>query len=269
MKIYDKTTIIDGGKRIDGLVSIVMPSFNTAKYIERSIDSVIAQTYKNFELLIVDDHSEDNSVNIIKQYKDDRIKLFINTSNMGAAYSRNKALRESRGEWIAFLDSDDIWESEKLEKQINFMIAKKCVFSYTNYREFKYDIDDSVSIVTGPNEISKISMYKYCWPGCLTVMFNASKLGIVQASLINKNNDYAMWLCLSKNCNCLKLDEVLANYRKARPGSISTDKITKLIKSHYVLYRQSEGFGISLSIFCTVVNMIYGIVKKIFYKIRC
>lgn len=260
------THVIDGGKRIPGLVSIVMPSFNTAEYIKESIDSVLNQTYENFELIVVDDNSTDDSIDVVKSYDDTRIKLIINNENKGAAFSRNKALLESKGEWIAFLDSDDIWESTKLEKQIMFMIKNKCWFSYTDYKEFKSDVNDSILLVTGPDKISRIDMYKYCWPGCLTVMYNAGKLGIVQASLINKNNDYAMWLCLSKFSTCFRVAECLANYRKARTGSLSSDKITKLIKSHYVLYRQSEGFGIVLSVFFSTVNMLYGVIKKIFYR---
>ena len=264
--MMDCTHIIDGGNRVSGLVSVIMPSFNTEKYINDSINSVLRQTYDNFELIIVDDCSSDNSVEVIKKYGDFRIRLIVNTSNKGAAFSRNRALRESKGEWIAFLDSDDIWEPNKLEEQIKFMIESNCWFSYTDYKEFKDNVDNCVAIVSGPDRITKIDMYKYCWPGCLTVMYNAEKLGIVQASAVNKNNDYAMWLCLIKQSNCVRLSQVLAKYRRSREGSLSSDKITKLIKSHYLLYRQSEGLGIILSITYSVVNMVYGAIKKILYR---
>lgn len=262
----DCTHIIDGGDRVAGLVSVVMPSFNTEKYIKDAIDSVLRQTYNNIELIVVDDCSTDNSVDIVKKYDDPRIQLIVNKCNKGAAFSRNIALKKSKGEWIAFLDSDDIWEPKKLEEQIKFMANSNCWFSYTDYREFKDNVNNCIAIVSGPDTISKLDMYKYCWPGCLTVMYNAKKIGIVQASLISKNNDYAMWLCLIKNAKCLRLNEILANYRKYRNGSISSDNITKLIKSHYILYRRSEGFGICLSIFCCIVNLIYGTIKKIFYR---
>lgn len=266
--MMDCTYIIDGGNRISGLVSVIMPSFNTEKYINYSINSVLGQTYKNFELIIVDDCSSDNSVDVIKKYDDPRIKLIVNKCNKGAAFSRNIALIKSRGEWIAFLDSDDIWEPKKLEEQIKFMRELNCWFSYTDYKEFKDNVDNCLAIVSGPDRITKIDMYKYCWPGCLTVMYNAEKLGIVQTSAINKNNDYAMWLCLIKHSNCVRLSQVLANYRRSREGSLSSDKITKLIKSHYILYRQSEGLGVILSITYTVVNMLYGVIKKILYRKR-
>ena len=264
--MMDRTRIIDGGNRISGLVSVIMPSFNTEKYINDSIDSVLGQTYNNFELIIVDDCSSDNSVDIIKKYDDPRIKLIVNKRNKGAAFSRNRALIESKGEWIAFLDSDDIWEPKKLEEQIRFMLDLECWFSYTDYREFKDNVNNCSAIVSGPDRISKIDMYKYCWPGCLTVMYNAKKIGIVQVSLISKNNDYAMWLCLVKYSNCLRVKEILANYRKSRKGSISSDNIIKLIKSHYTLYRQSEGLGVFYSIFHCMINLIYGVIKKIFYR---
>lgn len=266
--MMDRTHIIDGGDRVAGLVSVIMPSFNTEKYIKDAINSVLGQTYKNIELIIVDDCSTDNSVDVIKKYDDPKIKLIVNKCNKGAAFSRNIALIESKGEWIAFLDSDDIWEPKKLEEQIRFMINSNCWFSYTDYREFKDNVNDCIAIVSGPDKISKIDMYKYCWPGCLTVMYNAKRIGIVQASLISKNNDYAMWLCLIKRSNCVRLGQVLANYRRSREGSLSSDKITKLIKSHYILYRQSEGFGAISSMINSLINIIFGIAKKILYRKR-
>lgn len=266
--MMDRTHIIDGGNRVAGLVSVIMPSFNTEKYIKDAINSVLGQTYKNIELIIVDDCSTDNSVDVIKKYDDPKIKLIVNKCNKGAAFSRNIALIESKGEWIAFLDSDDIWEPKKLEEQIRFMIDSNCWFSYTDYREFKDNVNDCIAIVSGPDKISKVDMYKYCWPGCLTVMYNAKRIGIVQASLISKNNDYAMWLCLVKYAECLRFKNVLASYRKSRDGSISSDSIRKLIKSHYILYRESEGFGMFLSASCCIINLIYGTIKKILYRER-
>lgn len=132
------------------LVSIIMPSYNTARYIFETIQSVINQTYQNWELIIVDDCSTDNTDIVVEKIKDPRIKYIKNEKNLGAAVSRNRALREARGRWVAFLDSDDLWKSEKLEKQVRFMTKKKCYFSYTDYEE----IDDAGNrmnvIVTGP-----------------------------------------------------------------------------------------------------------------------
>ena len=117
------------------LVSIIMPSWNTGNFIAESIQSVINQTYKNWELIIVDDCSTDNTDEIVSFYKDQRIKYLKNEKNSGAAITRNKALREAQGEWIAFLDSDDLWAPEKLEHQINFMKNNGYNLSFTEYEK--------------------------------------------------------------------------------------------------------------------------------------
>ena len=112
---------------MNDLVSIIMPSYNTEQYIAETIQSVINQTYQNWELIIVDDCSTDNTDTVVGKIKDSRIRYLKNEKNSGAAVSRNKALREANGRWVAFLDSDDLWKPEKLEKQISFMMKKKCV----------------------------------------------------------------------------------------------------------------------------------------------
>jgi teichuronic acid biosynthesis glycosyltransferase TuaG len=115
---------------VDGLVSIIMPSWNTGRFIAESIQSVLNQTYQDWELLIVDDCSTDNTDEIVAGFNDKRIRYFKNEKNSGAAITRNRAIREARGEWIAFLDSDDLWSPEKLAKQLNFMNEHGYVFSY-------------------------------------------------------------------------------------------------------------------------------------------
>ena len=136
---------------MDELVSIIMPSYNTAKFISETIDSVLMQTYTNWELIIVDDCSTDNTDEVVKSFlSDDRIKYIKNEKNSGAAFSRNRALREANGKWIAFLDSDDLWHPEKLEKQIRFMEKNRCHFSYTNYIEIDEDGEPNGKYITGP-----------------------------------------------------------------------------------------------------------------------
>ena len=117
---------------MNDLVSVIMPSYNTGKYIGKSIESVINQTYSNWELIIVDDCSDDDTEEVVSVFKDERIKCFKNAFNSGAAISRNRALREAKGRWIAFLDSDDIWKPTKLEKQLEFMQCNNYFFKYTN-----------------------------------------------------------------------------------------------------------------------------------------
>ena len=156
---------------MDKLVSIVMPSFNMASYIAESIRSVLNQTYTNWELIIVDDCSTDNTAEIVSSFNDSRIRYFKNEKNSGAAISRNLAFREARGEYVAFLDSDDLWREDKLEKQIHFMESNNYSFTYTNYER----IDDNGNRIgvfcTGPKIVTKTKMYRYCYLGCLTVMY--------------------------------------------------------------------------------------------------
>ena len=249
----------------DDLVSIIMPSYNTAKYIGKSIESVLNQTYNNWELIIVDDCSVDNTDEVVNNFlKDNRIRYLKNSTNSGAAISRNRALKEAKGRWIAFLDSDDLWNKFKLEEQINFMKKYNYSFSYTNYEEIDEN-DKSLGImVTGPKKITKRGMFNYCWPGCLTVMYDANKIGLIQIKDIKKNNDYAMWLKIINKVNCYLLDRNLSKYRK-RTGSISNHSHLKLIQWHYKLFRYVENESIIFSVIYTIKNIYYGMYKKIFY----
>lgn len=249
------------------LVSVIMPSYNTADYIADSIKSVISQTYQNWELIIVDDCSTDNTDDIVSYFSDNRIKYMKNKKNMGAAATRNRALREAKGEWIAFLDSDDLWLPNKLEKQINFMKSNGYVFSYHNYEKIDENNENLNVIVTGPKLITRKEMYNYCYPGCLTFMYNVKIIGLLQIKNISKNNDYAMHLKLCKKANCYLLDENLAKYR-IRKKSISHDKLWKKLKSHYDLFHVCDEQSILISLWYACWNMIYGMLKKIRYEKR-
>lgn len=250
---------------MNDLVSIIMPSYNTENFIVDTINSVLNQTYKNWELIIVDDCSTDNTMDIFKQFNDDRIKICQNEKNSGAAISRNKALMKAKGKWIAFLDSDDLWFPDKLEKQIKFMEDNDYHFSYTNYEEIDEESKSLNRLITGPKKITKRKMYNYCWPGCLTVMYDAERVGSVQIKDIKKNNDYAIWLQVCKKENCYLLNECLAKYRKGRTGSISNHSIKKLIKWHYKLFRYADNRSVISSIWFTMWNLFYGFIKKLKY----
>ena len=246
-----------------GLVSIIMPSYNTASFIAESIQSVLAQSYKDWELIIVDDCSPDNTDQVVKPYlSDERIMYLKNEKNSGAAVSRNRALREAKGKWIAFLDSDDLWMPDKLKKQISFMEKNDYHFSYTNYAEIDTEDHSNGITVTGPKRITKIGMYNYCWPGCLTVMYDKDVVGLIQIADIKKNNDYAMWLKVCQKADCYLLDEELALYRRGRAGSVSTQSIKTMIGWHYKLYREAEGQNPIAAAFNTGRNMIFGFYKK-------
>lgn len=246
-----------------GLVSVIMPSFNTARFIPESIKSVQSQSYKNWELIIIDDCSSDNTDDVIQPFlSDDRIRYLKNEKNNGAAVSRNRALREAKGKWIAFLDSDDLWMPEKLEKQIRFMEKNDYHYSYTNYAEIDTKDKRNGVSVTGPKRITKIGMYNYCWPGCLTVMYDRDFVGLIQIADIKKNNDYAMWLKVCRKADCYLLDEELALYRRGRTGSVSTHSIKTMIGWHYKLYREAEGLNPVTALFNTGRNMVFGVYKK-------
>lgn len=249
------------------LVSIIMPSYNCGKYVEDTIRSVQEQTYQNWEIIFVDDCSSDDTVRRVLHLleSDSRIKLFQNHRNSGAAVSRNYALREAKGRWIAFLDSDDLWEPTKLEKQVRFMEENGYKFSYTCYSEMDTDGNLTGVEVSGPNHVTKTGMYAFCWPGCLTVMYDAPTVGLIQIEDIKKNNDYAMWLKVCKKVDCYLLPETLAKYRRGRSGSISTHGYSTLVKWHYKLWREAEKMGVLASVFWTTINLVSGLYKKVKY----
>lgn len=247
-----------------GLVSIVMPSYNTAEYIAASIGSVLAQTYTDWELLIVDDCSTDQTIEIVRAFDDPRIRLFKNKKNSGAAVSRNTALRQARGKWIAFLDSDDVWLPEKLEKQVAFMEKNGYAFTFTDYRICENG-EWSPFVNTGPNRVTKRMMYDYCYFSTITVMYNREVIGLVQIANLRKNNDYAMWLQVIEKSDAYRLPECLSYYMK-HDGSISSGRKFKLIKWHYLLFRNGLGKGPIVSSVLTANNLIHGIWKKFRYK---
>lgn len=252
----------------DGLVSIIMPSWNTGKFIAESIQSVINQTYTNWELLIVDDCSTDDTEQVVKPYlSDKRIKYTKNRENSGAAVTRNRAIRHARGEWVAFLDSDDLWRPEKLEKQVAFMNEHGYVFSYHEYVKIDEEDNPLNIYVSGPEVVTKRKMYNYGYPGCLTFTYSAKALGLIQIKDIKKNNDYAILLKLCKKANCYLLKENLAEYR-IRKKSISHDKLGKKLKSHYDLFHMCDGKPAPVAFWYASWNMFYGVLKKQMYEKR-
>jgi glycosyltransferase involved in cell wall biosynthesis len=190
-------------------VSIITPTFNSERFIAETILSVQAQTYKDWEMIIVDDCSTDRTAEIVASFqeKDSRIKYLYNSTNKGSAFSRNIAIQKAKGKWIAFLDSDDLWHPEKLEKQIEFMTRNDIHFSYTNYCEIDESSKEVGVLISGPEVITNKLMRAYCWPGCLTVMYDAEAVGLIQIADIKKNNDYAMWLKICKKTDCYLFDE--------------------------------------------------------------
>lgn len=251
----------------DGLVSVIMPSWNTAKFIGESIESVLRQTYKNLELIIVDDCSTDNTDEVVHSFDDPRIRYYHNKKNSGAAVTRNHAIKAARGEWIAFLDSDDLWKPEKLEHQLAFMKSNGYVFSYHEYTKIDEEDQPLGIYVSGPEVVDKKTMYNYGYPGCLTFMYNAKALGLIQIKDIKKNNDYAILLKLCKKADCYLLKEDLAKYR-IRKKSISHDKLRKKLKSHYDLFHICDEKRAPVAFWYACWNMFYGVRKKQKYETK-
>ncbi len=253
------------------LVSVIMPNYNGEKFLAETTGSVLAQTYQNWELLITDDCSTDGSVAIASSYaeKDPRIKLFVQEKNSGAAEARNRSLREAKGKWVAFLDSDDVWLPEKLEKQIAFMEENGYKFSYTKYEHIDENSERMGVVVVGPKKLGKRRMFHYCYPGCLTVMYDAETVGVLQIDerVGNGENDYALWLKAVKKAPCYYLDEILAQYR-VRKVSLSHGRKMRLVKNHYYLMRYSENRGRFVSFYYMMIHLFYGALKKMFYVRR-
>lgn len=253
----------------NNLVSNIMPSWNTAKFIAESIQCVIDQTYTNWELIIVDDCSNDNTDEVVKHFlSDTRIKYLHNEKNSGAALTRNYAIREAQGEYIAFLDSDDLWMPDKLEKQVRFMKEHGYVLSYHEYEKIGEDGRRLNIYVSGPDIVNKQRIYNYDYIGQLTMMYSATHFGLIQIKDIKKNNDYAIRLQLYKkdgNTEAHLLKQNLAKYR-VRKNSISHDKLSKKLRSHYDLFKYCDERPRIVALWFACRNMLYGELKKRDYE---
>lgn len=251
-----------------GLVSIVMPNYNGSKYLEETVRSVIAQTYQNWELLFVDDCSSDNSLELVRAFDDDRIRIFQNEKNSGAAVSRNLALRMAKGRWIAFLDSDDLWLPDKLTEQLKFMVSNNYHFSYTPYSQIDESGKPLNVEVTGPRRVNKRKMYRYDYVGCLTVIYDREHVGLIQVepSLLSRN-DYAIWLEVCRYCDCFLFDKNLSRYR-IRKNSLSHRGLKRKLHSQFRLFRLGKKMGFIRALWHTLVNMFFGVLKKIIFVKR-
>ncbi|MBQ7232386.1 MAG: glycosyltransferase family 2 protein [Clostridia bacterium] len=232
-----------------GLVSIIMPNYNGAKYLKDTIDSVIAQTYSNWELLFVDDCSKDESMEIIRSYKDSRIRLLQNETNSGAAVSRNHALKEARGKWIAFLDSDDLWKKDKLLLHLQFLIENQISFSFTSYSVLNSDNDVVAEFTPKKDTYDYNTILKHCYIGCSTVIYDSEKFGkVYMPTDAIKREDFACWLKILKmgeTATCFH--ENLTTYR-VHNNSVSSNKF-KIIKYQWNVYRNIERLSLLKSFF--------------------
>jgi glycosyltransferase involved in cell wall biosynthesis len=231
------------------LVSIVMPLFNSSGFVSRAIDSVFAQTYQGWELIIIDDCSNDGSYEIADKYakKDKRVKLIRLAENKGSAVTRNFGIENAKGRFIAFLDSDDMWVPQKLEKQIKFMNNKGAVLSYTAYQKID-EQGNPGGVVHVPLRVSYTDTLKSNRIGCSTAIYDAEKLGKLYMPDIRRRQDQGLWLkILKKGYAAYGIDEPLTFYR-VRQDSISGNKI-KTLKDQWRIYREIEQLSLLKSIY--------------------
>ena len=230
------------------LISIIVPVYNAEKFIMKTMDSVLAQTYLNWELLLVDDCSSDGSAEAISQYvekeKDSRIRLIRQPTNQGAAYARNRGLMEARGRYIAYLDADDLWMSEKLEHELNFMRKKDAAFVFTGYEFADENGTGLGKVVRVPETLSYRQALSNTTIFTTTVMFDTEKIPKEQLVMPRiKSEDTALWWrVLRSGHTAYGLDENLALYRRAG-RSLSSNKLEAL-RRIWNLYRKAEGMGV-------------------------
>lgn len=236
------------------LVSVVTPVYNAALFLEQTIQSVLNQTYPHWELILVDDGSTDASFEIAEAFskKDSRIKSFQLKENQGAGVSRNFGIREAIGTYIAFLDADDLWTPEKLQKQLDFMIKNNCNICYSSYQLMNENGSLQTKIVEALPQLTFKKLLKSNYIGNLTGIYNAALLGKIYAPLMRKRQDWALWLSALKIENkAMGIQEPLAFYR-VRKNSISQHKMS-LLKYNYAVYREALGFNTLKSLYMLAV----------------
>lgn len=235
------------------LVSVIVPVYNAEKFINETIDSVISQTYPNWELILVDDQSTDNSCEIIKEYQKkyskENIKLIKLKEKGMAAGARNKGLEEATGRYICFLDADDYWDNKKLEKQLNFMEENKCAFSYTGYEFADENLKPLGIKVKVPNKLTYKQALKNTIIWTTTVMFDTKliKKELIKMPDVKSEDTATWWKILKEGYTAYGLNEVLAYYRRSN-GTLSSNKI-EAIKRIWNLYRRVENLNILYSLY--------------------
>lgn len=235
---------------MEELVSIITPTYNCGKFIGETIESVLKQSYENWEMVIVDDCSKDNTKEVVEKYikKDKRIKYHLLEVNSGAAVARTKAMELAQGKYMAFLDSDDLWSVDKLERQINFMKKNNYNITCTQYEQIDEQGNFINKIIPVKVKTDYNGILLTCPVGNSTVMYNVEKLGKFEVPNIRKRNDDALWLqMLKKEKYIYGMKDTLMQYR-IRSNSISSNKIS-LIKYHWKLYRDIENLSIIRSTF--------------------
>ena len=244
------------------LVSVIMPCYNMEKFIAHSIQSVRNQSFTNWELIIVDDASTDKTVDKVKPFceQDERVKLFVKTQHSGIADSRNQALAAAKGRYLAFLDADDIWHPDKLERQLAFMQENKVAFSYSAYELIDEEGQPLQKTIATAGNLNHDAYLRNTIIGCSTIMVDKEKVGEVTVPNFRTSEDTATWLnILKKDFLAYAIDEVLVSYRIRRKSASSN----KLKASHdlWKVYRQQEKLPIFNALTC-FSSYVYHAIKK-------
>ena len=237
------------------LTSIITPLYNSEVFIAETINSVIGQTYNNWELLLIDDGSKDKTIKIVESYikQYPNISLIKNKTNLGAAISRNKGIEAAKGEYIAFLDADDLWKPTKLEKQISFMIDENCDVCFSSYEQINEAGEPLNKLVKALPVLNYKTLLKTNYIGNLTGIYSAKKLGKITSPNLRKRQDWLLWLSAIKTSGkpAKSIQESLAYYR-VRDNSMSSDKF-ELLKHNYNVYRKGLGFSVLKSMYRMVL----------------
>jgi len=243
------------------LVSIITPAYNSENTIAETIKSVKAQTYENWEMIIINDYSIDKTSSVVKEFseKDARIRLVEISPNQGVAMARNLAIKKAKGRYIAFLDSDDLWAPDKLLKQIDFMREKGCYFSYTAYEIIDGDGESLNKVVTAPPQQRYKDLLKQNKIACLTVMIDRKEIGDIEMPSL-KHEDFALWLTiLNRGYVAYGLDENLAKYRR-HEGSLSYNKFES-VSWVWKIYRENQNLKVAQSLVCITHFIVRSLVK--------
>lgn len=247
------------------LVSIIMPCYNAERYIAQSIESVLAQTYQEWELLITDDCSTDSSVEIIKRYceQDGRINVFVPNEHQGTAKARNVSISRAKGRFVAFLDSDDIWYSEKLEKQINYMLDNEVAFTYSSYEIIDFQGNQRNKIVKDAGVISYNKYLRNTIICCGTVVLDREKTGNFTSPIIRTSQDMALWLSIMKRgFKAYPVPGPLHKYR-ITPGSATRNKF-RASCDVWRVYRRIEKLSLLKSVYSFSCYSLNAIKKHVF-----
>jgi len=235
------------------LVSIIIPTYNTEKFIRATLQSVQNQTYQNWEMILVDDASTDRTVSVIEEFakNDSRIKLFKLEKNSGNGFARNIALEKAVGKYIAYLDADDLWFSNKLEKQIGFLKANNLHFTFSFYDCIDEEGNSLNRRVEAPINLTYDELFFCNYVGNLTAIYDADYFGKIILEATQKRQDWRLWLTILKQIQVTKpVPEPLAFYR-IRKDSISSSKF-KLIKHNFGVYREFHRFNFVFSVLLMV-----------------